>query len=141
MCYKSMVIAGTSQGDLYWITHIAVPVALHVQKEESQENNPASYFRSFFGSSSSSSSVTVSAAGSMTGLSPNGAATQTHSTAVPFSGEDDTKFLAVSSQTLGVVLWTTELPIASGHRVKFTATPVGSFTETITVASSDSEDD
>jgi len=116
-CHKSMVVAGTTKGDLYWITHIAVPVGLHVQKVEAPET--AGFFsRLFFGSNTDSDSMESSA--------PRNALV------VPLS---DSNFLVVSIHA-GVVQWSAEQPIASGHHAIFNPKPLGSLAESISSSSS-----
>ena len=132
-CYKSMVVVGTSKGDLYWITHIAVPVSLHVQHVKAQENS--GFFTHFFYGSSANNNNNNLAGG--TDLSSSDVVASNSTVVVPLS--NDTKFLAVS-KSLGVVRWTTELPIASGHHAIFTPTQLGNFNDTMTLSSS-SEDD
>ena len=117
-CHKSMVMAGTTKGDLYWITHIAVPVGLHVQKVEAPDKS-GFLSRLLFGSSSTDN------------IDDSGATNLPRNTIiVPLQNKKDSEFLAVSIQS-GVVHWSAEQPIASGHHAIFTPTPLGSLSEII----------
>jgi len=130
-CHNSMVVAGTSSGDLYWITHIAVPVGLHLQKVEAPDTS--SFFsRLIFGGGSAGAGVGASAASDRTLVTGNDAA----ATVVPLGG-DNNEFLAISVGS-GVVKWTAEQPIASGHHAVFSPVPLGTFAEFLEASSSSS---
>lgn len=121
-CHKSMVVAGTSRGDLYWITHIAVPTGLHVQKVEAPDNS-GFLNRWLFRSSSVSNSNTVASS-----------SVSANTIIVPLA--KDSEFLAVSVKS-GVVRWSAEQPIASGHHAVFSPTPLGNLA--VSTSSSDSD--
>ena len=123
-CHKSMVVAATSRGDLYWITHIAVPVGLHVQKVEAPDN--AGFFSRLLFGSGSSNSKTVGNSVSSPRLS--------NTLVVPLKGKSE--FLAVSIRS-GVVLWKAEQPIASGHHAIFTPKSLGSLADSMVTSSED----
>jgi len=117
-CHKSMVVAGTTQGDLFWITHIPVPMGLHVQKVEAP--NASGFFsRLFFGSTSTNESAMSTAPKS--------------TIVVPLS---ESEFLEVSLHS-GVVHWSAEQPIASGHHAIFSPKRLGSLSESIVSSSND----
>eukprot|EP00535_Pseudo-nitzschia_heimii_P005390 CAMPEP_0197180364 /NCGR_PEP_ID=MMETSP1423-20130617/5005_1 /TAXON_ID=476441 /ORGANISM="Pseudo-nitzschia heimii, Strain UNC1101" /LENGTH=1088 /DNA_ID=CAMNT_0042630435 /DNA_START=171 /DNA_END=3437 /DNA_ORIENTATION=- len=126
-CHRSMIVAGTSKGYLYWITHIAVPVGLHVQKVEAPDT----------------ASLLSRASGYLFGS----AGRKSISTELPSSAPADTiilplsresEFLAVSTVS-GIVRWTAEQPIASGHHAIFSSESLGTFAESIARSSSDSD--
>ena len=118
-CHKSMVVAGTTSGDLYWITFIAVPVGLHVQKVEAA-NRSGFISRFLFGSSSGSDQAVSNDLSRKTLIVPL---------------QKDSVFLALSIQS-GVVHWSAEQPIASGHHAIFTPKPLASLSQKIALASS-----
>lgn len=98
------VVVGTSRGQLFYVTHVAVPAGLHVQRVEADA--PRRWSRWFGGT------------GDAAGQSDN---------------EDDfphvlpvaeAEFLAVSVGS--VVHWRAETPLASGHSATFHATTLGS---------------
>jgi hypothetical protein len=126
-CHKSMVVAATSRGHLYWITHLAVPVGLHVQKVEAPDNS-GFFSRLLFGSSSTSGGNSDTVVGS----SPLSANT----IVVPLSSKGNSEFLAISIKS-GVVLWKAEQPIASGHHAIFSPKPLGTLADSIVSSSED----
>ncbi|VEU39239.1 unnamed protein product [Pseudo-nitzschia multistriata] len=126
-CHKSMVVAATSRGDAYWITHIAVPVGLHVQKVEAPDKS-GFLSRLIFGSSSNSNS---SGNDDLALLSPE-MAEAAAATILPLA--EDSEFLALSVRS-GVVKWKSEQPIASGHQAFFSPTPMGTLDECLAESS------
>eukprot|EP00532_Pseudo-nitzschia_australis_P007713 CAMPEP_0168166450 /NCGR_PEP_ID=MMETSP0139_2-20121125/2033_1 /TAXON_ID=44445 /ORGANISM="Pseudo-nitzschia australis, Strain 10249 10 AB" /LENGTH=1139 /DNA_ID=CAMNT_0008083647 /DNA_START=242 /DNA_END=3661 /DNA_ORIENTATION=+ len=125
-CHKSMVVAGTSKGDLYWITHIAVPVGLHVQKVEAPDNS-SFLSRLIFGTSN----------GEDSSLSFPSTSETTGTTIIPLA--KGTEFLALSIRS-GVVKWNAEQPIASGHHAIFSPTYLGTFAESLATSATDNND-
>ena len=126
-CHKSMVVAGTSRGDLYWITHIAVPVGLHVQKVEAPDNlSLLSRASGFLFGSSGTNSTSMNSSSSV----------PADTVVLPLS--KDSEFLAVSKIS-GVVRWKAEQPIASGHHAIFSSELLGTFSESIARSSSDND--
>lgn len=131
---QSMIVAVTSTGDLYWITHIAVPSSLHVQKVEANHQNSGFFNRLFYGGSSNmiTDSSSSDQANTVVVVPVWSSSSSTDDTNTP-----QKQFLAVS-KSAGIVRWTAELPIASGHHCIFTGTQIGQcLTRTISLGDED----
>jgi hypothetical protein len=104
-----LVVVRTSRGQLYWVTHIAVPAGLHVQRIEADA--PSRWSRWFGGGGGGSDYWNPGGVG---GSSLDGRI-------LPMA---HLEFLAVSAES--VVLWRVEPTIASGHNATFHPTRLGS---------------
>jgi hypothetical protein len=107
---SGLVVLGTSLGNLYWVTHTAVPVGLHVQKIVPQTG----LWNRFFGS---------------TGTGGTAPSPSSHHV-LPLS---DTEFVSLSSLGGSLVHWKVSLTVASAHHATFEPT----FTGTLMLAEHD----
>ena len=123
-CHKSMIVAGNSRGELFWVTLTNVPINLHVQQIEAPDTS-GFFSRLLFGSSSGSNRYTSESS-----------LVSAETVVVPLANESE--FLALSIKS-NIVRWTVEQPIASGHHSNFSAKPLGTFAEKIASAPFDNE--
>lgn len=121
-CHSNMVVVGTSKGKLFWVTHIAVPLSLQVQKVEVATSG---LWSKLFGSSGNVNPAAVDTGSPChvlpLTLSANTTADLT-TTTTPSVG-----FVSVSTRS--VVQWTVQQPLATGHHATFQSAVKGNLAE------------